>query len=194
MTRSMISRLLMKTLYRRHRVAVALAAALVICLPGAVGAARPALVVRDEIDFTVKLPFLSATCGYDVFSRLEGTVTVVVTFDDAGNPIREVDTGALMRTFISPSTGRSVSFPLTVNAVAEYFPDGTAVVQTTGLFLSVHAAGGQPLRFQAGREVYSAVIVDIRPDGVPIVEFVELLLANGPNWGALTDICLALDA
>jgi hypothetical protein len=42
--------------------------------------------------------------------------------------------------------------------------------------------------------VYSAVVVDVRPDGVPIVEFVELLLANGPNWGALTDICLALDA
>jgi hypothetical protein len=42
--------------------------------------------------------------------------------------------------------------------------------------------------------VYSAVVVDVRPDGVRIVEFVELLLASGPNWGSTTDISLALDA
>lgn len=180
--------------WRARQVGVALAAALAMCLPGAVVAAGPALVVREEIDFTVKLPFLSAVCGYDVFSRLEGTTTAVVTFDDAGNPVREVDTGVLVRTFFAPSTGRSVSFPLTVNLFTDYLPDGTAIAKTTGLFLSVHAVGGQPLRFQAGREVYSAVIVEIRPDGVPIIELVELLLANGPNWGAITDICLALDA
>jgi hypothetical protein len=172
---------------------MALAAAVVICLPGSVLAGDRTLIVRDEIDVTVQLPFLSAVCGYDVFSQLEGTSTSIVTFDD-GTPVREVDTGVLMRTFFAPSTGQSVSFPLTVNLFTDYLPDGTAVATTTGLFLSVHAAGGQPLRFSAGREVYSAVLVEIRPDGVPIIELVELLLANGPNWGAITDICLALDA
>jgi hypothetical protein len=166
----------------------------VICLPGAVSAAGPSLIVREEIDVTVQLPFLSAVCGFDVFSHLEGTTTAVVTFDEAGNPVREVDTGVLMRTFYSPETGQSVSFPLPVNLFTDYQPDGTAVAMTAGLFLSVHASGGQPLRFRAGREVYSAILVEIRPDGVPIIELVELLLAKGTDWGAITDICLALDA
>jgi hypothetical protein len=180
--------------WRVRRVAVALAAALLMCLPGAVAASAQVLVVRDEVDITVQLPFLSATCGYDVFSHLEGTTTAVVTFDDAGNPVREVDTGVLMRTFYAPETGRSVSFPLPVNLFTDYQPDGSAIAMTAGLFLSVHASGGQPLLFRAGREVYSAVLVDIRPDGVPIIELVDLLLANGADWGAITDICLALDA
>lgn len=175
------------------RLVIALGATLAICLPDAVMAADPPLIVSDEIDFTVPLPFLSGICGYEVFSRFEGTTKSVVHFDDAGNPIREVDTGVLTRTFFAPSTGRSVSFPFTVNFFTDYLPDGTAIAKGTGLFLSVHTAGGPPLRFVAGREVFSAVIVDVRPDGVPIVELIDLLANSGTDRGTVTGFCTALD-
>jgi hypothetical protein len=182
-----------KPRWRARQLALALAALLAVGLPGAAAAAPSSLTVREQIDFTVLRPFLSGICGYDVYSRLDGTITIVMTFDDAGNPVREVDTGVLTQTFFAPATGQPVSFPLTVNMFADYQPDGTAVATITGLFLNVHATGDQPVRFQAGREVYSAVIIDVRPDGVPIIELIDLLLVNGVDWGALGDICLALD-
>lgn len=179
--------------WRARQLALALAAVLAVGMPGAAAAATSSLTVREEVEFTVLRPFLSGLCGYEVYSTLEGTITIVTTFDDAGNPIREVDTGVLVQTFFAPATGQSVSFPLTVNMFADYQPDGTAVATLTGLVLNVHAPGGQPVRLQAGREVYTGIIIDVRPDGVPVIELIDLLVVNGVDWGALGDICLVLD-
>jgi hypothetical protein len=62
--------------------------------------------------------------GFGVFLRYTGKVTAVVRFDDAGNPIREVDTGLLTFTFVAPSTGTSISYPTVANLVTDHFPDG----------------------------------------------------------------------
>ena len=176
------------------RFGLALGAAIAIVLPHAAMASGPPLIVHEDVDFTIPRPLLSGICGYEVFARFEGNVTTVVHFDDAGRPIREVDTGVLMQTFFAPSTGQSVSFPLTVNFFTDYFPDGTAIAKATGMFLNIHTQGAPPLRFAAGREVYSAVIVDVRPDGVPIVELIDLLAKSGTDRGTLAAICTALDA
>jgi hypothetical protein len=63
-----------------------------------------------------------------------------------------------------------------------------------GLFINVHAAGGQPIRFVAGRDLYTAVIVDINPAGVPIIEPIDLLSSSGTDRGSILGICTALEA
>jgi hypothetical protein len=178
---------------RTARIGVALCAALALALPGTVVAADPPIVVHDELDFTAFLPGLTNACGYPVFSHVEGTVQIVVHYDAAGNPDREVDAGALMRTFFSPETGRSATFPLHANSVADYEPDGSGIAQVTGLAINVHSAGGPPVRFVTGREVWAVQIFEIRPDGVPVADFFELLSKSGPDLGTAPDICLALD-
>ena len=178
---------------RRMRLIVALSAALALGLPGSVVASSPPVVVHEAFDLTFQVSGLTNICGYPVFSSLAGTVTVVVHYDADGNPDREVDAGVLTRTFIAPSTGRSVSFPTSLNAVADYAPDGSAIVKFSGMVINVHSAGGPPVRFIARHEVWSAVIAEIRPDGVPIWELIDLLEKSGTDQGDPADICLALD-
>jgi hypothetical protein len=179
---------------RSARAALAACLALTIVLPASVGAASAPLVVHDDIDSTVLLPFLSDVCGFDIYSHLEGSVTSVVQFDADGNPDREVTTGLVKRTFFSTSTDQSVTFPLPLTSIVDYAPDGSAIAFDAGLFINVHVAGGQPIRFVAGRDLYTAVIVDINPAGVPIHEPIDLLSSSGTDRGSILGICTALEA
>jgi hypothetical protein len=86
-----------------------------------------------------------------------------------------------------------VSFPLSLNAVADYAPDGSAVVQFSGVFIDIHTAGGAPLLIDVGRAVWSARIAEIQPTGVPVWELIDLLAKSGTTQGSFADICLALD-
>lgn len=178
---------------RPVRLALALCAAVALAIPSSVVAATPPIVVHDDIDFTIPRQLLTAACGYPVFARFVGTVNVVVHYDADGNPASEVDAGSVTETFFAPSTGRSVSFPLSLNAVADYAPDGSAIVQFSGLFIDIHSAGGAPHLLEVGREVWSAVIIDIQPNGVPVWELIDLLSKSGTSQGNFADICLALD-
>jgi hypothetical protein len=179
---------------RARRTAMAAGLALAIGLPAGALAASPPLVVHDEIDQTGLLLFLSNLCGFEVFSHIEGTATSVVHFDADGNPDTEVTTGLIKRTFFAPSTGQSVTFPLPLNSFADYAPDGSAVVMFAGLVINVHTAGGAPLRFAAGRDLFTAVIVDATPEGVPIFETIDLLSTSGIDQGSVLGICTALEA
>lgn len=179
---------------RPLRLALALVAVVVLALPGTVVAGNRTVVVHDQLDFTVQLPLLTNFCGYPVFSRFVGTLTAVVQYDADGFPDWEVDSGVLERTIFAPSTGRSISFPLQQNARVDYQPDGSGIADVSGLFVNAHTAGGGPLLFGAGREVWSVQIAFIRPDGVPIVDFLDLLEKVGGGQGDITAICAALDA
>ncbi len=178
---------------RPVRLALALCAAVALAIPSSVVAATPPIVVHDDIDFTIPRQLLTAACGYPVFARFVGTVNVVVHYDADGNPASEVDSGSVRETIFAPSTERSVSFPLSLNAVADYAPDGSAIVQFSGLFIDIHSAGGAPHLIETGREVWSAHIVEIQPNGVPIWELDDLLAKSGTSQGNFADICLALD-
>jgi hypothetical protein len=159
----------------------------------ALGAGQPVVVHRD-LDFTFQLGLLTVECGYPVFNTFEGTITIVVHYDSEGRPDREVDSGKVVRTVFAPSTGRSISWPLSVNSSADYEPDGSGVATATGLFINAHAPGGGPLHFDGGREVWSVQIDFIDADGVPIVTFIDLLSKTGGSQGARPEICAALDA
>lgn len=178
---------------RPLRLAPVLGAAVALAISSSVVAATPPLVVHEDVDFTVPRQLLTAACGYPVFARFVGTVNIVVHFDADGNPTREVDSGSVTETFFAPSTGRSVGFPLSLNSVATYAPDGSAIVTFGGLFIDIHTAGGAPHLLDVGREVWSAQLVDMQPNGVPIWELDELLSKSGTTKGNLAGICLALN-
>ena len=177
---------------RAKRAAVAVAMVVGLGLPAGTLAAGAPLVVHDEIDSTVQLALLSGACGFDVYSHLKGSVTSVVHFDADGNPDSEVTTGLVKRTLFSPTTGQSVTFALNLSSIVDYAPDGSAVVMDAGTFINIHVAGGEPLRFVAGRDLYTAIIVDVTPEGVPIVGPVDFLAFSGTDRGTLLAICDAL--
>lgn len=179
---------------RPLRLVLAVGSAVALAIPSSVVAGSRTVVVHDEVDFTVQLPLLTNFCGYPVFSRFAGTLTSVVQYDADGLPESEVDSGVLQRTIFAPSTGRSIKFPLTQLARLSYEPDGSGIADVTGLFVNAHTAGGEPLLFDAGREIWSVQIAFIRPDGVPIVDFLEVLSKTGGGQGDITAICSALDA
>jgi hypothetical protein len=166
--------------------------ALALGLPAGTLAASAPLVVHDEIDLTVPLPLLTSLCGFDVYSHLEGSVTSVVHYDVDGNPDSEVTTGLVKRTFFSLTTGKSVTFPLPLTSIVDYAPDGSAVAMDAGTFINVHVAGQPPLRFVAGRDLYTAVIVGLTTEGVPIIEPIDLLASSGTERGNILGICTAL--
>jgi hypothetical protein len=167
---------------------------LALVLPGSVLGAGQPIVVHRDIDVTVQLPLLTNACGYPVFSRFEGTVTIVVQYDSAGRPDTEVDSGVVQRTLFAPSTGGSLSWPTHLNSFADYEPDGSGISSVTGLATNAHSPGGAPLLFDGGREVWTVQIAFIDDEGVPIVDFIDLLSKSGNSQGAIQDICAGLDA
>jgi hypothetical protein len=178
---------------RPLRLALALGAAIAVALPSSVAAAGPPVVVHEDVDVSFQLQGLTAVCGYPVFTSIVGRVQIVVHYDADGHPVREIDSGMPTRTIYAPSTEKSVSFPFSLNSVATYAPDGSAIVTFSGMFIDVHSAGGAPHLIDSGREVWSAVIIDIRPDGVPVWELIDLLQKSGSDRGNFADICLSLN-
>ena len=127
---------------RATRAAVGLGLVFALALPAGLLAAEAPLVVRSEIDVTTPLPLLTSICGFDVVSRLQGSVNSVVQYDADGNPDSEVTTGLLKRTFFSTTTGQSVTFALNLTSIVDYAPDGTAIAMDAGTFINIHVPGG----------------------------------------------------
>ena len=142
--------------------------------PTATGA--PPTVVSFEVFDEFHAPFTSELCGVEVWIRLEGTVRLTVFHDQDGAVVRELDTSPGFRTtFSSPETGMSFSFPEAL--VWHYaYPEGASVgaparVTITGL-------QGAPA-ITAGRVVEDGEVVGISPDGVPFVDPIGFVSANG---------------
>ena len=176
-----------------RRVVATIGATLALLAPGTGLAASAPLVVRNPIDITIPRPLLSSGCGFEVVNRIEGTVTAVLRSDDGGAPIREIDTGLLTFTFFAPSTEKSVSYPVASNLLTDYFPDDTAIATITGLTAVIHERGGAPLHLDVGRTVFSGIVVGVNEDGLPIVEFVDVLSDTGAQKGDFFDaVCAVL--
>jgi hypothetical protein len=163
----------------------ALVVALAFMLPFAVAAAAtagPPVSSTEHADFTFQSQFWSDTCGVPVFIHQEGTITLRLVPDS--NVIHEVDTfPGWTVTVFSPveegGTGKSFTYLLPF-PIHFLYPEGTdigdpGIVISTGR-LDVAAPGGPVI---AGRQVLAGVIVDLTPEGIPIVDFAEELSATG---------------
>jgi hypothetical protein len=143
-------------------------------------AAAPAQATRpshfsEPVNLTFPEDYLTDFCGFEVFRSFVGTLKSTLLYDGSGKVIREIDTqpGATL-SFYSPETGKSFSFPFAAILRTDYTNGAAlgseAVSYGSGLSLKVPGISAH-----AGRAVFSSVVVDHTPYGVPIVAFTGII-------------------
>ena len=152
------------------------------------------ILIRSFVDMTVPQPGLSVLCGFAVLRRIEGRTDVRLFVDAHGAPEHEIDTSpALVNTFFAPATGKSISYPGTGTLITDYYSDGTALASVDGLLTMAHVAGVAPMFVNVGRLVFTADVVGVNPDGVPLIGVPkEILFEGGVNHGSVLGACAAL--
>jgi hypothetical protein len=166
---------------RRAHCATAIVAGLATAAALAAGPAQatPPSHVSEPVDLTYQDDYLTDFCGFEVLFSLVGTLKATLRYDRSGNIISEIDTQPdLALTFHSPETGRSFSFPFAAINRTDY-TDGAALGSETisyggGLFLKVPGISAN-----AGHAVFSGVVIDHTPSGIPIVAFTGVITSVG---------------
>ena len=142
-------------------------------------ATPPTQLHQVPVNFSIPDDALSAACGFDVFDVFAGNVDTTLFYDQSGTLIREIDTSpSLTFSLAAPSTGKSIGSRSPMVLITDYTGGGAlgtaAVASLTGLSLMV-----QPGVMFTGNQVFDAVVVDHSPDGVPIIEFTNLISESG---------------
>jgi len=134
-----------------------------------------------QVPFNFSIPddALTAACGFDVFDVLAGNVGTTLFYDQSGTLIREIDTGpSLTLSFAAPSTGKSIGSRSPAVLITDYASGGAlgtaAVASLTGLSLRL-----APGVMFTGNQVFDAVVVDHSPEGIPGLEFTNLISESG---------------
>jgi hypothetical protein len=137
------------------------------------------------------VPELTSACGFDVYLTFGGIARGILFFDQSGRLIREVDAGGVLMVSLASSSA-SLDFPLAaLHTTYDGDDDGSvtvgspAVVTITGFSLS-------PLTLTSGRAVFSAVVIEITNEGVPVVDFAGPPIAFAGHTGETQAICEAL--
>ena len=137
---------------------------------------------------------LSEACGFDVFDVIAGNISVTLLYDQSGTLIREIDTGpTFTSSFTAPSTGKSIVSRLPAVLIADYTGGGAvgtpAVASVTGLQFML-----PPGVMFTGRQVFDAVVMSVSPEGIPGIEFTNLISQSGNFFSGDTAplICAAL--
>jgi hypothetical protein len=145
------------------------ALATTLALTAAPAHAAPPTHFAEPINLTYQDDYLTDFCGIPVLFTLAGTFKTTLLHDQSGAIVAEVDTqpGATA-SFTAPTTGKSFSFPFATILRTDY-TDGAAlgsaaVAYGSGLSLKVPGISAH-----AGRAVFSAVVADKTPYGVPII-------------------------
>ena len=130
-------------------------------------------------NFSFRDNALSDACGFDVFQVAAGNIDVTLFYDQSGTLFREIDTApSLTFSFTAPSTGKSIGSRSPAVLITDYTGGGalgtTAVASLTGLTQML-----QPGVMFTGRQVFDAVVVDHSPEGIPIIEFTNMISESG---------------
>jgi hypothetical protein len=184
----------------RRRIGLLVSLVVLLALGGGLLGAAPAGATPPKhfhqlpFNFSVRDDALSAACGFDVFDTFAGPIDVTLFYDQSGTLIREIDTvPTLTFSFTAPSTGKSIGSAAPAVLITDYTGGGAlgtpAVASLTGLQLML----GPGVMF-TGRQVFDAVVVDHSPEGIPIIEFTNLISQSGNFFSGDTAplVCAAL--
>jgi hypothetical protein len=177
---------------RKFGIIVGLLAASVLA-PGV--AASPPSHFTFTIDETVPAPGLSAACGFEVVAHLEGSAIAIVFYDQSGEIVREIDTNpSFTTTFFAPSQGTSFTYAIG-GILQTTYTEGAAVGSSALAKVTGVLAGTGSTAPNAGTLVFEAVVIDITPEGIPIIDLLTLLSATGHRVDSLTEArCATLTA
>ena len=133
-------------------------------------------------DFTFRTAGASAVCGFDVFMHIEGRGHAILFFDKSVTLVSEIDSQPDLKvTIFAPSTGMSFMWSY-AGALIQYYADGGAVGSSvTAIVTGVDQH--YPAGVNAGRTVYEAVVAEIDEDGIPIIDFGDVISESGADLG-----------
>ena len=164
---------------RQLGVVLALAVVALVTTATASSAQRVVQIKGVDAGFSFQNEFFSEACGFEVTGTVSGTANITLFLDGSGSIVRETDTFPAARVTFS-GNGNSFSFPgaffMTFRTV---YPEGAtigapATVTVTGLLGHVKGIGAD-----AGQDVLTGTVVDFSPEGIPIVDNLELVLSHG---------------
>jgi len=182
-----------------RRIGLLVSLVALLALGGGTLAATPAWATPPKhfhipINVSFRDDDLSAACGFDVFDGFAGNINVTLLYDQSGTLIREIDTGpTFTSSFTAPSTGKSIVSRLPAVLIADYTGGGAvgtpAVASVTGLQFML-----PPGVMFTGRQVFDAVVMSVSPEGIPGIEFTNLISQSGNFFSGDTAplICAAL--
>jgi hypothetical protein len=166
---------------KRNRSRVGLALVTILAaLTTASAQATPPSHFSEPVNFSFQLGYYTDLCGFPVFQTLDGTLNTTLLYDRSGNLVSEIDTqpGTTVA-FSSPTSGKSFSWPFANLLRTDYTNGGAlgsdATSYGSGLGIKVP---GVPAA-DSGRIVFDGIVVDITPDGVPIVAFEGVISVQG---------------
>ena len=183
-----------------RRIGLLVSLVALVALGGGTLAAAPAWATPPKhfhqlpFNFSFRDDALSAACGFDVFDVIVANIDTTLFYDQSGTLIREIDTLPVGTfSFFAPSTGKSIGSRAPMVLVTDYAGGGavgTAAVGTvTGLQLML-----APGVMFTGRQVFDAVVMSVSPEGIPGIEFTNLISQSGNFFSGDTAplICAAL--
>lgn len=165
--------------------AFASAASLALFVFSVCAAAMPPTRISFEFDVTFPSDFLTDACGIPVWVHEQGAGTTTLHYDSDGQLVRELDTLApgVTVTIFSPVElgGTGMSFTDVTHAPSTFlYADGTDIGDTAIVILNgVQRTSGPGNPRLVGRQVYEGVIIDFTPEGVPVVDPVNLISESG---------------
>lgn len=165
--------------------AFAFVATLVLFVFSVCAAAMPPTRIFFEFDETFPSDFLTDACGIPVWIHEQGAGTTTLHYDGNGQLVRELDSLApgATATIFSPIElgGTGMSFTDVTHAPSTFlYADGTDIGDTAIVILNgVQRTSGPGNPRLVGRQVYEGVIIDFTPDGVPVVDPVNLISESG---------------
>ena len=169
--------------------------AFVIGLAAVPSVAGPPTQLFLEDDITFPSGGLTAACGFPVFVSIQGGIHIMLRMDRNG-VLTETDTQSKWAlTLSAPTQGTSFSYKFGPSKWV--YPEGAVLGGPAIIY-----ANGVDVRYpgvpaEAGRTVIRGEIIDIRPDGVPVADFVEVLSESGnqlPPAETRANLCAALTA
>ena len=178
---------------RRISLALAIGALLAMAMVGPVTARRAVHLTGIPIEFSFVHTELSVACGYEVTLSQTGTGSATLVYNADGLINHEVDTEPGAKVTYS-GNGNSFTFPANTVLVTSY-PEGAtlgapAKAVFTGFFGKV--PGAIP---NAGPDIILGHVADFTEEGLPLIEFDELLASHGPRGPEdyFAAVCAALD-
>jgi hypothetical protein len=184
-----------------RRLLVFVTVALSVLAVPATSSAQRAVHLQNAVDISdsFESPLLSGACGFPVTVTVSGALDTTLIYNDAGLVVRQiVNTPAARATFSSPFG--SFSFPEAATSVFTY-PGGATLGSTANFTSSGLLRFGLVPGFgvsNAGIDIVAnAVVVEITPEGIPIVDFTEstVVISHGnrnSDEEIFSAICAAL--
>ena len=184
-----------------RRLLVFITVALSALAVAATGSAQRAVHLQNAIDVSAlfESPLLSGACGFPVTVTVSGAVDETLIYNDAGLVVRQIENTPAATATFSSAYG-SFSFPEAATSVYTY-PGGATVGSTANYTSSGLLSFGLVPGFgvsNAGIDIVAnAVVVDVTPESIPIVDFTEstVVISHGnrnSDEEIFSAICAAL--